>query len=281
MFGGVVTGHIARRTFRLASCPECGFAFIADPLADFAGIYTEDYYSGRGADPLVNYVAEALAPERTIRRYEWRGVLKAVAELTPITGDTKWLDLGCGLGGLVTYLRDRGIDAVGADEGWGASWCKDHGVPLVDAATTTERFDVITSIEVIEHVPDPLGFLRQVARLLRPGGLFWLTTGNAVPWRGRLDVWPYVIPEIHVSFFEPRTMAQAMARAGLEHHDAVWTRGHPDIIRFKVLKNLRRNRTGTVERLIPWSFASCLVERRYGALQHPYARSPRADAPAG
>ena len=61
----------------------------------------------------------------------------------------------------------------------------------------------MTAIEVLEHTLDPLAELRRIRALLRPGGLLLLTTGNAAPFASRLTQWPYVIPEIHVSFFEP------------------------------------------------------------------------------
>lgn len=277
---GSVTGRFVVREFHLRTCDTCHFGYVVDPLEDFSVVYSADYYRGEGADPLVNYVDEVTNPEDTIRVYEWRGVLGAVGAIVPISRDTRWLDLGCGLGGLVTYLRDRGVDAVGADEGWGVEWCRDHGIPTVDAMTTTEHFDIITSVEVIEHIPDPVPFLRRAHDLLKPGGLLWLTTGNAEPWRGRLADWRYVIPEIHVSFFEPGTMDEAMRRAGLVPSRPQVATGHADIVRFKVLKTLRRDRRDTVERLVPWGIASHLIDRRYGAMRHPFGLRPIDDAPS-
>jgi SAM-dependent methyltransferase len=54
-------------------------------------------------------------------------------------------------------------------------------VILEDMTQTTlpsERFDGVVSVEVIEHVPDDEGFVRQLARVLRPGGWAYLTTPN-------------------------------------------------------------------------------------------------------
>jgi SAM-dependent methyltransferase len=90
-------------------------------------------------------------------------------------------------------------------------------VPVPERAELESRagtFDVVTAIEVIEHVPEPLEFLRSVRPLLRAGGLLFLTMGNLAPHAERLSLWSYVRPDIHVSFFEPRTLAEALRRRG-------------------------------------------------------------------
>src|SRR5256885_8424616 len=236
-------GELSGRDFELRRCESCGFGFVAEPRTDYDAIYDDAYYAGCGVDPLVDYVYEFEHPLETVRRYEWHGIVTAVSALTSVGPDTAWLDYGCGTGGLVRHVRDAvgATGAVGFEEGWALPRLRERGVPVIERGEMEARaggFDVITAIEVIEHVVDPLPVLRDIRRLLRPGGLFFLTTGNAGPRHGDLAGWSYVRPEIHVSFFEPRTLAEALRRTGFEPAFPGYGPGWPDLIRFKLLKHL-------------------------------------------
>ena len=250
-----VRGRYAGRDFTLARCGTCRFAFVADPWLDHGAIYDESYYAGGGADPLVDYAFEAAEPERTIRRYEWEGIVRTVEGLLPEHDTLRWLDYGCGSGGLVRYARTRrGHDAVGFEESRAAAAFAGDGLVLVkeqDLPRLRNQFDVVTAIEVLEHALDPLAELRRIRALLRRGGLVFLTTGNAAPYANRLTEWRYVIPEIHVSFFEPETLEHALRVSGFSPERLGRSPGFDSIMKFKVLKNLRVRRRSVLTDAIP------------------------------
>lgn len=100
------------------------------------------------------------------------------------------LDLGCGVG-YGTFLLSKavknimGIDiskkAVNyANSKYGASNCQFMIYDGLHVNYVDESFDVIVSFQVIEHVDNDINFIKEVYRLLRPGGSFFLTTPNKI-----------------------------------------------------------------------------------------------------
>jgi len=273
-------GKYSKSFYTIRHCCRCRFSFVANPCTDFEKIYSAGYYSGRGADPLVDYVFELEHPRNTIRQYEWQGVLQFIRSLVSLGPDTKWLDFGCGNGGLVRYVSERApCQIVGFEEGLIRDAAIAMKIPILDKthlATRANEFDIVTAIEVLEHAVDPLHELTRIRRLLKTGGLLFLTTGNARPFRNRLLSWRYIIPEIHISFFEPETMASAMILAGFRPEFRNYSPGFANIIRFKVLKNLRARRPHVFEKILPWGILARLIDLRYKFSGHPigWANNP-------
>ena len=109
---------------------------------------------------------------------------------TPLTGKTA-LDVGCGAGLLAEPLarlgaRVTGIDAtpevIAVAREHAAAAGLDIDYRAGDVQELDGRFDLVTSLEVIEHVADPAAFLKTLAARLAPGGLMILSTPNATGW---------------------------------------------------------------------------------------------------
>ena len=276
-FIGKKAGRLDNREYLYFHCSLCRFSFISNPRNDYGTIYSEHYYKGLGADPMVNYLYELEKPAVTIRNYEWQGLLSIFNSLLPNGG--RWLDFGCGCGGQVALAKKNGIDICGFEEGWGAQAGRLKGIPIL---TTDElkgeqgRFDFVSAIEVIEHTADPLNVLRQIRSVLKPGGILFLTTGNSKPWRGRILDWPYAsVPEVHISFFEPESLAVALNKAGFEVRQGFYLSGFASIIKYKVLKNMGIKNKNIFVNMLPWTLISRIVDIRHQVSKLPMGVVPK------
>jgi 2-polyprenyl-3-methyl-5-hydroxy-6-metoxy-1,4-benzoquinol methylase len=94
------------------------------------------------------------------------------------------VDLGAGPGAMAMCLRSLGCDVIAVDRdatGFSADLPHigldlDH--PNFSSQLGSSSFDLVTAIEVIEHLESPISFLRNIGRLLAPGGVGVLTTPN-------------------------------------------------------------------------------------------------------
>ena len=117
-----------------------------------------------------------------------------ITDIAPITGK-RVLDVGCGGGILADAMARRGADVLGIDLANKALrvaqlHALEAQTPRVQyreisaealAAEQPESFDVVTCMEMLEHVPDPSSVVRACARLVKPGGHVFFSTINRNP----------------------------------------------------------------------------------------------------
>ena len=112
-------GAFIKREFEFHACRDCGFMFV-EPFSGFA-IYDDAYYRGHGPDPYVDYETEYRDYRRTDRALEFADLtrlaenhfspsLRLPVPSSPVAPSSvfRWLDFGCGAGGLLKFLRERG-----------------------------------------------------------------------------------------------------------------------------------------------------------------------------
>ena len=151
--------------------------------------------------------------------------------LRPLAGKTA-LDVGCGAGLLAEPLARlgahvRAIDAAGELIEAAKAHAEASGVAIDYRCVAVEeldgRFDLVTALEVIEHVADPQAFVDSLAARLAPGGLLILSTPNRTRMSRLLTITLAEglgrIPRgthDYDKFIDLDTMRRLLAKAGLE-----------------------------------------------------------------
>lgn len=135
------------------------------------------------------------------------------------------LDVGTGYGFFLALMQSRGWETMGLEvspsgvqygrKRWGLSILSQ---PWQEAAFQEGEFDVVTAFYVVEHLPDPMAFLREVHRILRPGGMILVRYPHTTPIKDILSLMRiknslYHLP-FHLSDFSPRTIREALEKGG-------------------------------------------------------------------
>jgi len=256
-------------SYNLYHCPHCDFYFVSNPNRNFDIIYDKQYYSGKGADTLIDYVYEMENPDKSIRIFEYQGILEIIQNILDKNEKIEWLDLGCGTGELIHYVQSHSNFSIkGYDSGYGATLAIERGIDILsedEFLNSIGRFNVITAIETLEHVEDPKEFLLNVKQCLKPGGIFFFTTGNAEPFSKNICKWNYFIPDIHISLFCEKSIKTLHEIVGLDYVTLSKNgkSGWITIYKYKILKNLKIKNTHFIFEFIPWRMVFWFFDAKF------------------
>lgn len=158
------------------------------------------------------------------RLYYWLIESRSVYFPAPEGQNRRALDVGCSSGSLLLKLRERGWDAQGVEIAESPAMVAKrlgfdvHIGTLESSSFEDGRFDAVFAMMVIEHVPDPIATLREIRRLLVPGGLLVISVPNFGCWErvvfGRY--WRGLELPRHFQHFTRRSLRQLAELADFE-----------------------------------------------------------------
>lgn len=202
--------------FCLAQCSNCGLVMTHPRLTD-AGLlphYPPSYY-GKGNQRFHP------ALESFISYLRWRRVRRIEA----LGRKGRVLDVGCGRGRVLDFMRERGWEVLGLEvsENAAVHAREQLKLPLVIGDFLAidfpkERFDAVIFWHSFEHVTNPAATLRKCKDILRPGGLLVLALPNyeslQFRWAGR-NCFHLDIPR-HVAHFPLSTLVKSLTEMGFQ-----------------------------------------------------------------
>lgn len=201
-------------------CTRCGLLY-ANPrwkATYLFGRYTPEYWTHYAKK------IQASAVDPVANQLRWSLPLNSIAAARQ-TGCL--LDVGCASGEFLLAAQARHWDVYGVESSAGAAdqarrltGATIHSGTLDTAPYAAGMFDAITLWDVIEHLQSPRAYVRQIAQLLRPGGVLALTTPNIRSLAFALlgQTWEIIGPNDHLYYFAPRTLARLLRDAGFAIH---------------------------------------------------------------
>lgn len=168
-----------------------------------------------------------ITPKQTVSRYQSfvdpeyereavnrsRNCDRVLSQLEKYCPPGRLLDVGCATGLLVERAKARGWQAEGIEPSkWAAQIGQSKGLTIYQGTLDSVKlkaasFDAITCIDVIEHVNSPHTLLRQLASLLKPGGMLAIVTPNIHSRLAKVmgEKWWHIRPD-HFYYFSPATL---------------------------------------------------------------------------
>lgn len=194
-------------------CSECELVFVHDIYPEFETDI--EHLDG-------TYDFRSTRPPKAREKAEYR---KLLADFERLRSTNRLLEVGCGHGIFLERARAARWEVSGveilppiAEIARRVRGLDVRTGDLLQARFDSGTFDVAYMNEVIEHIVDPVELMIEVHRVLRPGGIALLRTGNARSWSARLrgGGWSYYRfgGHLHIRYFGPRSAAALGKAAG-------------------------------------------------------------------
>ncbi len=201
----------------LFQCAGCDFMFLnPQPSDEFLNsVYTSNYFL-MGDDDLSNCRRSDMK-RATARLY--------VEQLIRYYGkkEGSLLEIGCGNGDFLQVAKQAGFAVRGIEVSESATSIANAKLGgesvscgnIEDMALPEGFFDVCALFDVLEHVRNPIRFLKQIHKLLAPDGVLFLVTPSLNSWSARLmkSNWMEFKPE-HLHYFNRETVQNALCGSG-------------------------------------------------------------------
>ncbi|REJ82296.1 MAG: class I SAM-dependent methyltransferase [Bacteroidetes bacterium] len=190
----------------LAYCSSCGMVFHRHVVPEEI---LQKHYTA--------YPESDLPSDVTVKRYN-----EILDRLEHQRKNNTILDVGCGEGYFLEEALKRGWDAYGTEyaERYVKN-CSDKGIKMRSGKLQVQdfkdlKFDVICSFEVIEHIQNPQEEIRIFNKLLRDGGIVYLTTPNFNSISRNLlgEKWNIISVPDHLAYYTPKTLTRLFKECG-------------------------------------------------------------------
>ena len=221
---GLVDNRFGTRgSYEIRRCRRCGIERIwPEPsLAELKTLYESEYNFGGEAGTLYTRLREWFFQSKLYRLWIW---IDGDISFHRRAGSGRLLDIGCNEGrGLPIYQRNGfrveglEINAKAAMHAARAGF-KIHSC-LLEELTPAALYDVAVLSNVLEHALDPAQMLRDVYRILAPGGQVWISCPNAQSWLRRVfgRSWINWHVPFHITHFSSRTLTTLLEASGYMH----------------------------------------------------------------
>jgi 2-polyprenyl-3-methyl-5-hydroxy-6-metoxy-1,4-benzoquinol methylase len=215
-----------KKKYDIVSCKSCKFKFLnPQPTPQELEVIYAQYYGESTVTSKTSQAADHLGFRKSV-------FLNLIKYLKPCKVEgASLLDVGCGNGDFIYEARKSGWITKGIEiSSTAVNFAKTiRNLDVVKGSLETlpfdsETFNVVTILDVLEHVPHPLTTLREINRVLKPGGLlvirvpntpFQLVKAKIQKWKRGQNFTTMAAP-FHLNHFDESSLRDLVEHSGFE-----------------------------------------------------------------
>jgi len=232
----------------IVKCKNCGLIYMNPRDIDIEKVYEnvthDDYYLSSTLDRISTCERDKEKMEKVIGLGKGR----------------RLLDVGCSYGLFMDVCKDVGWDVYGCElskiqyDYTKKKHKKIHNTEVSKSGFIDNFFDVVTLFDVIEHLTSPTKFLKEVHKVIKPGGYFIACTPNISSWQAKFFGKKWLnYARMHIYYFTPKSLTKMLETNGfkvvrVQKHKRViqvgtalsWMKKNPTV--YKIMKFFLGNR---------------------------------------
>lgn len=211
-------------------CLNCGLIFL-NPRPSKSELLKhypqESYYSLESLElpKLEHFLYKVYYSEKSsvLKRLFFLPLKPIIRTVKTVPGG-KVLDVGCGSGAFLLLLRNFGMECHGVETGrLNKDFVKKHELDIkncsiIEANFPNNYFDVITMNHVLEHVENPTKTIKELYRILKPGGTLIIATpqSHSLAYKIFKEYWVQLDVPRHLFTFSTKILKQYVKKAGFK-----------------------------------------------------------------
>ena len=258
--GSIQTNPYGRRKqWPLSKCSNCHSVYrTVFPTGDeLQEIYGSNYYDSWNIEADTDAFWQMKVRNCT-------SYLMAIERYAAGQEERTLLDVGCAHGFMLDAAVTRGYAPSGLEISPAGDVARKRGFNVVtsnleDDPFPPESFDVVTMIDVIEHLSDPRGAIQSVWKMLKPGGLIFVVTPDIASVAARIlrGAWPHYLPE-HLIYYSSSSLKKLFDMTNMNVVEL--GSGYKYLTVNYILGHLRYSPGGIIPGML-WAFAGVLPSR--------------------
>lgn len=210
-----------KKDFKLYRCFGCDLIFVWPAPGNLAQIYSAAYFKQSADDQradkfgYVDYEQDKEVSRATLAKY--------LDKICQLAKGRKIFDVGTATGYFLDMAKDYGWSTSGSEiSAYAAAVAKNkgHDIFLGDLAElkTEEKYDVVTLWDVLEHLAEPVKYLKLLNERLNQGGLLAINTIDSASWWAKLwgKNWQAFLPPEHLFYYSFKNLKILLEEAGFK-----------------------------------------------------------------